>query len=456
MNDTSAPSTTAKGAAAHLDRAALEAALTRAIERARALGADAVEAHGRTGTELSVTARNGEVDTVEHSEARALSVTVYLGGARGTAETNELTEPGIERTVGAALDIARFAESDPYAGLADPGDLATDFPDLDLFHPWDVDAGRLTELAVRMDDAARRADPRITQTDRSAISTTAAISGYASSTGFLAMTAATRHGISCLAIAQQGGAKERDLWYDTRRVASALAAPEAIGRRAGERTAARLGARQVPTGSYPVVFEAPVASTLIGHLVGAVSGANLYRKSSFLIDAIGRQILPERVSIVETPFVPRGYASAAYDSEGVKPSGGAIVDAGVLARYVLSSYSARRLSLATTGNAGGVRNLAVSHDDLSRDEIVRQMGRGVLVTELMGFGVNLVNGDYSRGASGYWVEDGEIRYPVNEFTIAGNLKDMLLGIVAIGSDVDDRGNTHCGSILIDRLTIAGS
>lgn len=456
MTELAEPSPTAAGAAEALDPRSLETALRAAIDHAGRSGADASEAHARSATELSVTARNGEVDTVEHSEARGLSVTVYLDGARGTAETNDLSDAGIERSVAAALDIARFAESDPYAGPADAEDLARELPDLDLYHPWDVDAAGLAERARSMDAAARAIDPRVTQTDRCALSSTAAVSGYASSTGFVGLTRGTHHAISCLAIAAEDDLKERDLWFDTRRVPAELASAEDIGRRAAERAVARLGARQVPTGTYPVLFEAPVAATLIGHLIGAISGSALYRKASFLVDAVGESLFPARVSIVERPSLPRGYASAAYDAEGVKPLGGAIIDSGRLQRYVLSSYSARRLGLRTTGNAGGVRNLEVSHDGLPLEALVKDMSRGVLVTELMGFGVNLVNGDYSRGASGYWVEDGEVRYPVNEFTIAGNLKEMFAGILAIGADVDGRGNTRCGSILIDRLTIAGT
>lgn len=434
----------------------LEAALRRALAHAKADGASAAEVHASVGMEQSVTARNGQVDLVERAESRGLTITVYRGQQQGSAQTNDLTDAGIDATVRAALDIATWAEADPYAGLADPADLADTPIDLDLHHPWDVDVAGLTAIAEQMDRAARAVDPRITQTDRCAVSATTRVGGYANSEGFIGIVPSSRHGLSCIALAEADGQMERDYWFDSFRDAASMTDPDIVGRLAAERAVRRLGARQAPTGPATVVFDAPMATSLISHLIGAISGGSLYRKASFLLDAVGKPVIPARLSLTESPLTRGGHASAWFDSEGVRPLGGHLIEGGILQRYVLSSYSGRRLGLHTTGNAGGVRNLALTHDGVDLGAIIADVKRGVLVTEMMGSGANLVNGDYSRGATGFWIENGQIAYPVNEFTIAGNLKDMLREIVAVGSDVEHRGNIECGSIRIEGMTLAGA
>lgn len=434
----------------------LDAALRRALAQARRDGASAAEVHASVGMEQSVTARNGLVDLVERAESRSLTITVFRGQQQGSAQTNDLTDGGIDATVKAALDIATWAEADPWAGLADPTDLADTPVDLELHHPWTLDIAGLARVAEQMDAAARAVDPRVTQTDRCAVSATTRVSGYANSEGFIGIVPSSRHGLSCIALAESGGAMERDYWFDSFRDPAHMTAPKNVGRLAAERAVKRLGARQAPTGAATVIFEASMATSLIAHLIGAISGGALYRKASFLLDAVGKAILPVRFSLTESPLTPGGYGSAWFDGEGVRPLGGHLVHEGVLQRYVLSSYSGRRLGLPTTGNAGGVRNLALTHDDLSLEAMLADVDRGVLVTEMMGSGVNVVNGDYSRGATGFWIEKGEILYPVNEFTIAGNLKDMLQQIVAVANDIETRGNTRCGSMRVEGMTLAGA
>ncbi len=436
--------------------AELEAALKRALAAAERHGASAAEVHASISVELSVTARNGAVDSVEHAESRGLSISVYRGQQSGSAQTNDLTDGGIDATVSAALDIASWAEADQYGGLANAEDLAREPVDLDLYHPWAIDVEGLTKVAEAMDAAARSVDPRIGQTDRCAVSSTSAIGGYANSLGFCGIVPSSRHGMSCIALAEAGQGMERDYWFDSFRDPAQMCSPEIVGRRAAERAVARLGARQAPTGPATVVFEAAMASSLISHLIGAISGGALYRKASFLLDAVGQPVLPERLSLTESPLRKGGYSSAWFDGEGVRPLGGHLVRDGVLERYVLSSYSGRRLGLPTTGNAGGVRNLTLSHDGVSLNDLIKDVERGVLITEMMGSGVNMVNGDYSRGATGFWIEQGEIAYPVNEFTVAGNLRDMLKNIVLVADDIEMRGNTQCGSMRVEGMTLAGA
>jgi PmbA protein len=432
------------------------ATLEMAISYARKCGASAAEAGLSTGGGLSVTVRNGELETVEHHQDKALSLTLFHGKCKGTATTTDFSATSIEAAVAAADQIAKHAEEDPYAGLIDAKYLAEDVPELDLDHPWDLAPEQATELAQRCDSAARDFDSRVEQIDDVSVSQHRGVRGYASSDGFAGAYCGSRHSLSCVVVGKHDNAMQRGYWYTVSRDAKELDAPEPVGIKAAERTVAKLGARKVATEKVPVIFEAPVASGLIGHLVSAISGGNLYRKASFLVDHAGKTIFPEHLSISEVPHLPRGLGSSPFDAEGARTSERKLVDSGVLTGYVLGSYSARRLGLGPTGNAGGVHNLRVSHQDLSFDELVKQMGRGLVVTDLMGFGINMVTGDYSRGASGFWVENGEIVYPVEEITVAGNLADMFKNIVACADDVERRGNIHTGSTLIDSLTVAGS
>ena len=427
-----------------------------AMDNARKRGVSAAEAAVSTGGGLAVTVRNGELESIEHHRDKALSLSVYHGQRKGTATTTDFSPRSIEETVAAADRIAEHAEEDPYAGLIDPSHLARHIPDLDLDHPWDVTPEAAIELALRCDGAAREFDPRVDQTDDVSVGQHRGVRGYANTDGFAAAYAGSRHSLSCIVVGKQDGAMQRSYWYSISRDANELDQPEPIGITAAKRTVAKLGARKVATEKVPVIFEASVAGGLIGHLVNAVSGGSLYRKASFLVDSAGKSIFPDSITISENPHLPRGLGSSPFDAEGAKTSPRNLIDSGVLTGYVLGSYSARRLKLTPTGNAGGVHNLIVSHQDLNFEALVRQMGRGLIVTDLMGFGINMLTGDYSRGASGFWVEDGEIAFPVEEITIAGNLADMFKNIVASANDVDLRGNIRTGSLLLESLTVAGS
>ncbi len=432
------------------------ATLEKAISVAARHGTSAAEATLSTGGGLSVTVRNGELETVEHHQDKALSITVFRDKCKGTATTTDFSAMSIEAAVAAADQIAQHAEEDQYAGLIDRRYLADDIPDLDLDHPWDLSPEQATDIAQRCDNAARDFDPRVEQIDDVSVSQHRGVRGYASSDGFAAAYCGSRHSLSCVVVGRHDDTMQRGYWYTVSRNAGELDAPEPVGVTAAKRTVEKLGARKVATEKVPVIFEAPAASGLIGHLVSAISGGNLYRKASFLVDHAGKMIFPEHLSITEQPHLPRGLGSSPFDAEGARTEQRKLVDNGVLTGYVLGSYSARRLGLEPTGNAGGVHNLRVSYQDLSFDDLVKQMGRGLVVTDLMGFGINMVTGDYSRGASGFWVENGEIVYPVEEITIAGNLADMFKNIVACANDVERRGNIHTGSTLIDSLTVAGS
>ncbi len=432
------------------------AVLDRVISHAKQRGVSAAEAAISAGGGLSVSVRNGELESIEHHQDKVLTLTAYHGKRKGTATTTDFSIDSVEETVAAADRIARYAEEDPYAGLIDPAYLATQIPDLDLDHPWLIEPDTAIELAVRCDNAARDFHSAVDQVDDVSVNQHRGLRGYATTDGFAAAYMATRHGLSCVVVGKDAGNMQRGYWYTTARNAESLEAPEPVGVHAAERTVARLGARKVATEKVPVIFEAPMAGGFIGHLVSAVSGGNLYRSASFLLDSAGKAIFPEHITITEQPHLARGLGSAPFDGEGAQTSERNPVDRGVLTGYVLGSYSARRLNLAPTGNAGGVHNLSVSSGEADFAALVRQMGRGLVVTSLMGFGVNIVTGDYSRGASGFWVENGEIAYPVEEITIARNLADLFKRIVAVGSDVDRRGNIQSGSILIESMTVAGS
>ncbi len=423
---------------------------------ARRDGASACDVDISESAGQSVTVRLGEVETIEYNRDKGVGVTVYIGQRKGHASSSDFSHAALEQTVKAALGIARHTAEDECAGLADVELMATQFPDLDLYHPWDIAVEDAIELATRCEAAARAVDARIVNSEGATVSTHTGQSIYGNSHGFLGHNVSSRHSVSCSVIAQQGEAMQRDYWYTMARAKDDLEGVEAVGRRAGERTLARLGARRIPTGDYPVLYDPTLASGLIGNLVSAVSGGSLYRKSTFLMDSLGTQVFSPIVHIVENPFLARGIASSSFDAEGVATQKRDLVTAGVLNGYFLASYSARKLGMRSTGNAGGSHNLIVAPTAGGFDDMLKRLGTGLYVTELMGQGVNNVTGDYSRGAAGFWVENGVIQYPVEEITIAGNLKSMFHAIVAIGSDIDRRGSKHVGSILIEKMTVAGS
>ena len=428
------------------------------LRRCRARGADQAEVSCSEEHGLSVDVRMGEVETVEATRDRGIAVTVYFGQRKGSASTADLRGESLEATVEQACAIARHTEADPAAGLADAARMAVPgpggFDEYDDWHPWDLDGSHAIELALACEHAGRE-DARIHNSDGASVGTSASIGVYANAHGFLGRERGTRHTIGCALIAGQGDAMQRDGWYTTAVAAGDLEAPAAVGRRAAERTAARMQPRSLPTGTMPVLFAAEMARSLVGHLVGAVSGGALYRGASFLVGAAGQRLFPDWFAIDELPFLPRGLRSAAFDAEGVATAESPLVREGVLQRYVLGSYSARKLGLASTANAGGVHNLQVASNAGRFGEMLRGMGTGLLVTELMGQGVNTVTGDYSRGAAGFLVENGEIAHPVDGITIAGNLREMFAAIEAVGSDVDPRSHVRTGPILVGAMTVAG-
>lgn len=430
------------------------------IRRARAAGASQSEVSASVNTGLSVNVRLGEVETVERTRDRGFGLTVYFGQRKGSASTADLKPASIEATLAQACAIARYTEPDPCAGLADAALMGKDFPDLDLWHPWLPDVERAIDIGREV-EAAGRSNPAITNSEGAGIECGAALGVYANSHGFFGRERGTHHSVSCSLIAGSGDAMQRDGWYEYVRDARDFPAFGSIGARAAERAAARMGARRLATCECPVLFVPEVARSLVGHLVAAVSGGSLYRHASFLLDHAGKPVLPAFVDIIEDPLRPRGHASAAFDADGVATRASSLVKGGVLQRYVLGTYSGRKLGLPTTGNAGGVRNLEVAAGARDGDApqtlaaMLERMGTGLMVTELIGQGVSIVTGDYSRGAAGFRVEDGRIAGPVQEITIAGNLRDMLMGIEAIGGDVDPRSSILTGSILVGKMTVAG-
>ncbi|MFP4561231.1 MAG: metalloprotease PmbA [Thiohalorhabdus sp.] len=432
-----------------------EALAERILERARSHGADQAEVGVQTASGLSAEVRLGEVDALEYHRDKGCSVTVYLNGARGSASTSDFSDEAVDSTVAKACTLARRTSPDPANGLADPDKLATEIPDLDLDHPAEMEPEEAIERARACEAAARAVDGRISNSEGGEFSWSRGTVVYANSHGFLGGYSGTRFGVSAAVVAEEGGSMQRDFWYATARDLAELEDGEAVGRRAGERTARRLGARRISTARVPVLFEAPVASSLLGHLVGAVRGSNLYRRSSFLVDAAGEQVFTPGITIREEPHRPKGLGSAPFDGEGVGTRQRDLVADGVLTGYCLDSYSARKLGMETTGHAGGVHNLYLLPGEHDPQALLREMGTGLLVTELIGMGVNNVTGDYSRGAAGFWVEDGEIAYPVEEITIAGNLKDMFKDIAGVGNDLELRGNVSAPSVLIGGMTVAG-
>ncbi|MCB1887537.1 MAG: metalloprotease PmbA [Rhodocyclaceae bacterium] len=426
------------------------------LDHARKLGASACETDVSEGFGQSVTVRKGETDTIEYNRDKGVGVTVYLGQKRGHASTSDFSQPALEAAVEAALQIARFTAEDDCAGLAEKELLATALPDLDLFHPWQPSVQEALELATRCEQAAFDASPAIRNSEGASVSSQQSHFVTANSLGFNAGYATSRHSISCSVIAGEGDQMQRDDWYDSRRDAADLDDATDIGTRAARRAEARLGARRVATCEVPVLFEAPLATSLLGNFVYAASGGALYRKSSFLVDSLGQRLFAPHIQIVERPHLLKAFGSAPFDGDGVATRDRTVVSDGVLAGYFLSCYSARKLGMQTTANAGGSHTLQISHGERDFEGMLAQLGRGLLVTELLGQGVNYVTGDYSRGAAGFWVEDGRIQYPVEEITIAGNLREMFAGIVEVGADVWDRGAKHTGSILIDHMKIAGA
>ena len=438
-----------------VDTDRLKTLVSDALAEARRLGTSAAEANVSLSRGLAVTVRLGEVETVEHTRDQGLAVTVFVGRQSGSASTSDLSPAAVRDCVRAAASIARFTAADPYSGLADPEDLAKAVPDLDLYHPWNPGTERSIELARECEDAARASDPRITNSEGASLNSHDHVEVYANSHGFLGDVATTRHSVSCAVIGQDESGMQREYWYTVARDPAELEAGVDVGRHAAVRTLRRLGARKLTTRKTPVLFEAPVAGSLLSHFVGAIRGSSLYRRASFLLDHLGKPVFAPSVRISEQPFLKRGLGSSPFDGDGVAPRERDIVRDGILQGYVLDVYAARKLGLKTTGNAGGVHNLIIEPGPENLEGLLRQMGTGLLVTDLIGFGVNTVTGDYSRGAAGFWVENGELQYPVEEITIAGNLRDMFRGLVAVGNDVDRRGNIRSGSILIDSMTLAG-
>jgi len=435
-------------------RKTLEQAVAQALELAKA-GSDGAEVAVSKTTGIGISTRFGEVENVEFNSDGALGITVYYQQRKGSASSTDLSPDAIARTVQAALDIARYTSPDPFAGVADEQMLAFDAPDLDLFHPTELDADRGIELAARAEQAALAVDKRITNTEGGSFNSHYGIRVFGNSHGMLKSYCSTRHSLSASVIAEAAGDMERDYAYTIARSIDELKSPEWVGAECARRTLSRLSPRKLPTMKAPVMFAAEVATGLFGHLVGAISGGSIYRKSSFLLDSLGKQILPEWVTVEEHPHLLKGMASTPFDSEGVRTQRRDIVKEGVLQTWLMTCYSARKLGLQTTGHAGGIHNWRIAGQGDDFNAMLRKLGKGLLVTELMGQAVSGITGDYSRGAAGFWVENGEIQYPVSEITIAGNLKDMLRNMVSIGSDIETRSNIQCGSIILPEMKIAG-
>ena len=441
-------------------RAFFEELVDQALAHAKKIGATDAGAEASEGCGLSVSVRKGELETVERNRDKSLGITVYSGKRRGNASTSDFSAQAIRQTVQAAFDIARFTAEDPSSGLPDAQDIATEQRDLDLFHPWSIDSEGAAKLALECEAAALSTDKRITNSEGAGVSAQQSHFFTAHSSGFRGGYASSRQSISVAPIAGKGSTMQRDAWYSSMRHADELASPQAVGRYAAERALSRLKSRKIATTECPVLFESPLAAGLLGSFTQAVSGGALYRRSTFLVDSLGKKVFPKHIDLLEDPFVMRGKGSSPFDEEGVRVAPRKVVDAGRVEGYFLSTYSARKLGMRTTGNAGGSHNLVLSSrqtragDDLKA--MLQKLGTGLFVIELMGHGVNYVTGDYSRGASGFWVENGEIAYPVEEITIAGNLKDMFLGITAVGADTYNYGAKTVGSVLVNRMKLAGT
>ena len=438
------------------DRSELESLVTLALDQARRHGVDQAEVAVTHDKGLAATARLGDVENLEYTHDRGIGITVYKDSRKGSASTSDISTAAIHETVAKAVSFADVTASDQYAGLADPKLMCTDVRDLDLWHPWNLDAEEAIAIAINAESAALGHDKRVSNSEGATVSTNRGMRAYGNTHGFVGSYARTSHNITCVVLGESDGVMQRDYYYTSSRDPGELEDPVAVGREAATRVISRLGARKIPTTRAPVLFVPELARGFIGHAVGAIAGGAQYRRSSFLLDAMGEQLFPTFLSIEERPHIPKGIASVPYDSEGVATYDRDIVTDGVLQGYVLASYSARRLGLETTANAGGAQNLIVPGSDTDKEALIRDMGTGLVVTELIGQGVNIVTGDYSRGAVGYWVENGAIQYPVHEVTIAGNLRDLYRRIKAVGSDQDERGGIRCGSLLVEEMTIAGA
>ncbi|PIB58859.1 metalloprotease PmbA [Pseudomonas sp. 2995-1] len=435
---------------------ALQEQVEQILAEAKRQGASACEVAVSLEQGLSTSVRQREVETVEFNRDQGFGITLYSGQRKGSASTSASGPEAIRETVAAALAIAKHTSEDESSGLADKALMAKDLKDFDLFHAWDITPEQAIELALTCEAAAFDADARIKNADGTTLNTHQGCRVYGNSHGFIGGYASTRHSLSCVMIAEANGQMQRDYWYDVSRQGELLADPVSIGQRAAQRAASRLGARPVPTCEVPVLFSAELAGGLFGSFLGAISGGNLYRKSSFLEGAIGQKLFPDWLTIDERPHLMRAMGSSAFDGDGLATYAKPFVENGELVSYVLGTYSGRKLGLPSTANSGGVHNLFVSHGDEDQAALLRRMGRGLLVTELMGHGLNMVTGDYSRGAAGFWVENGEIQFAVQEVTIAGNMRDMFKQIVAVGNDLELRSNIRTGSVLIERMTVAGS
>lgn len=425
------------------------------LSEAKRQGADQAEVSASMEQGLGVSVRKGELENLEFNQDRGFGITLYVGKRKGSASTTDSSPNAIRETVAAAKGIAKHTEEDPYSGLAEASLMPAETVDLDLYHPWDIEPEQATAMAVECETAGLAVDKKLTNSDGAQISSQQALRIYGNSHGFIGAYPSTRHSLSCVLIGEDNEGMQRDYWYSLSRRWQDLEAAADIGVKAGERTVQRLSPRKAPTGKYPIILAPNLAAGLIGHLNGAIGGGSQYRKASFLLDALGQQVLPSWLTLREESKMARGLASAYFDGDGVATRDNVFVEQGQLNSYILSTYSARKLGLATTGNAGGVHNLHLDAPTQPLSKLLAQMGNGFLITELMGQGVNGVTGDYSRGASGYWVEDGEIAYPVAEFTLAGNLKDMLLNIVALADDIDMRSSIRAPSMLLETMTVAG-
>jgi PmbA protein len=404
---------------------------------------------------LSVNVRLGEIETLEHHRDQSLAITVYKGKRKGSANSSDLRPEAVNESVKAACSIADYTDEDSYSGLADAELMAVTVPDLDLYHPWSLSAEQAIELAKQCETVARDTKG-IENSEGASVNRYGGCAVYINSHGFAGGYAATRHSLSCSVIAGKGDSMQRDYWYSVARKPEVLETAEQVGLKSAQRALRRVGARKIKTCKAPVVFSAEMARSLFGYFISAISGSSLYRKASFLLDKKGSRVFPEFISICEQPHLLQAMGSAPYDNEGVATRYHALVEKGVLQEYVLDSYSARKLGTVTTGNAGGVHNLVVEPGKQTFDQLAASVKKGLLVTEMMGHGVNIVTGDYSRGASGFWIENGEIQYPVEEITVAANLKDMFMSIIAVANDVDVRGNIRTGSVLVDNMMVAGS
>ncbi len=427
-----------------------------ALDEAGKRGVDQAEVAASQDIGLSATARLGEVENLEYTNDRGIGITVYKASRKGNASTSDISPAAIREAVDKACTFAELTAADEYAGLADESLMCTEIRDLDLDHPWALDADDAIELAIECESAGRDVDARISNSEGATVATNRGVRAYGNSHGFIGSYARTSHSMTCVLLAEADGVMERDYHYTSARAVEDLEAAGRVGRLAGEKTVNRLNARKIPTTRAPVLYIPELARGFIGHAMGAIAGGAQYRRASFLLDAAGEKLFPDFVTIQERPHLPRGMASAPYDSEGVATYDRDIVTDGVLQGYILSSYSARRLGLTTTANAGGAQNLIVPGGGKTREDLIKEMGTGLLVEELIGHGVNGVTGDYSRGAVGHWVENGQIVHPVHEVTIAGNLRELYPRIAAIGDDQDVRSGIRCGSILVEEMTIAGA